>query len=64
MLATLTYTNYLLDNPMRAHELHQLGHLVRAVPVRALTPPVGRENLDVLCDAVVRAAGSGMPVHA
>ena len=64
MLATLTYANYLLDHPMRAHELHQLGHLVRAVPVRAVTPPVGRENLDVLCDAVVRAAGSGMPVHA
>jgi hypothetical protein len=28
--------------------LIQLGALVRAVPVRALTPPVGRENLDGL----------------
>lgn len=63
-LATLTYANYLLDPAMRAHELHQLGHLVRAVPVRALTPPVGRENLDALCDAVVRAADRGVPVPA
>ena len=55
-LATLTYANYLLDPAMRAHELTQLGALVRAVPVRALTPPLGRENLDALCDAVVRAA--------
>ena len=36
----------------------------RAVPVRALTPPVGRENLDALCDAVVRAAERREPVPA
>ena len=61
-LATLTYANYLLDPAMRAHELIQLGALVRAVPVLALTPPVGRENLDALCDAVVRAAEQSLPV--
>jgi hypothetical protein len=55
-LATLTYANYLLDAPMRARELAQLGALVRSVPVRALVPPHGREHLDSLCDAVVRAA--------
>jgi hypothetical protein len=63
-LATLTYANYLLDAPLRALELQQLGALVRAVPVRALTPPVGRENLDALCAAVVRAADVGEPVPA
>jgi hypothetical protein len=63
-LATLTYANYLLDPPMRAQELVQLGALVRAVPVLALTPPVGRENLDRLCDAIVRAADARMAAHA
>ena len=63
-LATLTYANYLLDHSTRAVELHQLGRLVRAVPVRALTPPAGREKLDALCDAVVRAADSRAPVSA
>ena len=63
-LATLTYANYLLDAPMRAHELMQLGALVRAVPVRALTPPVGRVHLDALCDAIVRAAETRTPAHA
>jgi hypothetical protein len=63
-LATLTYANYLLDPAMRAHELTQLGALVRAVPVRALTPPVGRENLDALCDAIARAAEAAVPVLA
>lgn len=63
-LATLTYANYLLDPPMRAQELMQLGALVRAVPVLALTPPVGRENLDQLCDAIVRAAEAHTPAHA
>jgi len=54
-LATLTYANYLLDAPMRARELMQLGALVRAVPVIALTPPSGRAGLGRLCDAIVRA---------
>ena len=63
-LATLTYANYLLDPAMRAHELHQLGALVRAIPVCALTPPIGRENLDALCDAVVRAADDAAAVPA
>jgi hypothetical protein len=63
-LATLTYANYLLDPAMRAHELTQLGALVRAVPVCALTPPYGREHLDSLCDAVVRAAEHGLAVPA
>ena len=57
-LATLTYANYLLDAPMRAHELIQLGALVRAVPVVAVTPPAGREGLGHLCDAIVRAAAT------
>ena len=63
-LATLTYANYLLDAPMRARELMQLGALVRALPVLSLTPPVGRENLDQLCDAIVRAADASTPAHA
>ena len=63
-LATLTYANYLLDAPMRARELMQLGALVRALPVLSLTPPVGRENLDQLCDAIVRAAEAHTPAHA
>jgi hypothetical protein len=63
-LATLTYANYLLDPPMRAQELMQLGALVRAVPVLALTPPVGRVHLDRLCDAIVRAAEAHTPAHA
>jgi hypothetical protein len=63
-LATLTYANYLLDPVMRAQELMQLGALVRAVPVSALTPPAGRENLDALCDAIIRAAEHRTAVHA
>ena len=63
-LATLSYANYLLDPSMRARELIQLGALVRAAPVRALTPPVGRENLDALCDAIVRAAEAAVPMLA
>ena len=63
-LAALTYANYLLDPAMRAHELHQLGTLVRTVPVRAVTPPIGHENLDALCEAVVRAADDHAPVPA
>jgi hypothetical protein len=57
-LATLTYANYLLDTPMRAHELIQLGTLVRSVPVLAVTPWSGRAGLGPLCDAIVRAAGA------
>ena len=63
-LATLTYANYLLEGAMRAQELVQLGALVRAVPVSALTPPAGREHLDALCDAIVRAAEARTAVHA
>jgi hypothetical protein len=55
-LATLTYANYLLDAPMRAHELMQLGALVRTVPVLAVTPPTGRNGLDLLCNAILDAA--------
>jgi hypothetical protein len=55
-LATLTYANYLLDAPMRAHELLQLGALARSVPVIAVTPPSGRDGLGRLCDAIVRVA--------
>jgi hypothetical protein len=54
-LAALSYANYLLDARMRAHELTQLGALLRAVPVRALTVPAGREGLDALCGAIARA---------
>ena len=63
-LATLTYANYMLDAPMRARELTQLGALVRAVPVRSLTPPAGSDRLDALCDAIVRAAGPRTPARA
>ena len=63
-LATLTYANYLLDGAMRAHELGQLGALVRAVPISALTPAAGREHLDELCDAIMRAADARTTVHA
>ena len=57
-LAPLTYANYLLDTPMRAHELMQLGALVRSVPVLAVTPWPGRDGLGPLCDTIVRAAGA------
>ena len=63
-LATLTYANYLLDPAMRARELQQLGALVRAVPVHAVTPPIGHENLDALCRAVAGAADDRMRVPA
>ena len=63
-IATLTYANYLLDHATRARELHQLGALVRALPVRAVTPPVGHENLDALCEAIVHAADDRAPVPA
>ncbi len=63
-LATLTYANYLLDAPMRAHELMQLGALVRAVPILAVTPPTGRDGLELLCDSIVRAAGTCTAEHA
>jgi hypothetical protein len=63
-LATLTYANYLLDTPMRSHELMQLGALVRAVPILAVTPPTGRHGLERLCDAIVRAADAGAPMLA
>lgn len=63
-LATLTYANYLLDAPMRARELTQLGALVRTVPVRSLTPPAGRDRLGALCDAIVRAAVPRTPARA
>ena len=55
-LATLTYANYLLDAHMRAHELPQLGALERSVPLLAVTPRPGRDGLERLCDAIVRAA--------
>ena len=55
-LATLTSANYLLDTPMRSHELMQLGALVRSVPVLSVTPPSGREGLELLCDAIVSGA--------
>jgi hypothetical protein len=54
-LAANSYANYLLDAPMRAHELMQLGALVRTVPVLAVTPPEGRDGLALLCDAIVHA---------
>jgi hypothetical protein len=63
-LATLSYANYLLDAPMRARELAQLGALVRAVPVCTLTPPEGRDGLDALCHAMVRAATPRVRMHA
>ncbi|HEX7980631.1 MAG TPA: hypothetical protein VF461_18655, partial [Gemmatimonadaceae bacterium] len=63
-LATLTYANYLLDTPMRAHELMQLGVLVRSVPVVAVTPAAGRDGLGPLCDAIVRAADARVAVPA
>jgi hypothetical protein len=63
-LAALTYANYLLDAPMRAGELAQLGALVRAVSVYELTPTSGREHLDALCDAIARTAGAPLPAGA
>jgi hypothetical protein len=63
-LATLTYANYLLDAPMRARELMQLGALVRSVPVIAVTPQPGRDGLERLCEAIVRATASRVAVSA
>ncbi len=62
-LATLTYANYLLDAPMRACELLQLGALVRTVPVLAVTPPTGRAGLERLCDSLVCTTSAHAAVH-
>ena len=63
-LATLTYANYLLDTPMRATELAQLGALARAVPVLSVAPSTDSDGVNRLCDAIVRIASRHAPVRA
>ena len=55
-LVTLTYSNYLLDDAMRATELGQLGELVRRVPVHRVVRGVDGRSLDALCDVITGAA--------
>jgi hypothetical protein len=48
-----TYTNYLLDRPMRAREFALLGQLVGRVRLRRLVPREDRTRLPALCDLVL-----------
>ena len=60
-LTASTYCNYLLDAPTRAHELQQLGALLRAVAARRLAS-AGDELLpDALCDLILRDVGAVRP---
>jgi hypothetical protein len=60
-LATLTYANYLLDTPMRATELAQLGALVRDVPVISVAASNDPDALGELCETVIRLAHAQAP---
>lgn len=48
-----TYTNYLLDQAMRAREFELLGRLVLQAPLRQITPHTEITRLPELCRAIV-----------
>ena len=48
-----TYTNYALDESMRAREFRTLGHLVRTIPVRLVTPHSSSARLLDLCKTIL-----------
>ena len=47
-----TYSNYLLDKPMRAREFEVLSRLVHRVPVRRALPSADFARIDALCEAI------------
>ena len=62
-LTTLTYANYLLDTPMRAFELAQLGELARTVPVYSISASSDPAEIGELCEAIARVASPPMPAY-
>jgi hypothetical protein len=52
-LINQTYANYALDAPMRAGEFQALGRLVRALPVRKVTPHADPARLMDMCRAIL-----------
>jgi hypothetical protein len=52
-LVTNTYTNYLLDKPLRAHEFEFLSRVVKYIPVRQITPHTDLRRLGDLIETVV-----------
>ncbi len=52
-LVANTYTNYLLDQLLRAQEFHFLARLVARVPIRRVTPHTDPTLLDRLCEVIL-----------
>ncbi len=52
-LVANTYTNYLLDQEMRAREFDLLGRLIANVPVRRITPHSDPARLPDLCRTIL-----------
>jgi hypothetical protein len=53
-LITNTYTNYLLDKQLRAHEFELLSRVVKNIPLRQITPHTNIDRLPDLMTAVLR----------
>jgi hypothetical protein len=53
-LVANTYTSYLLDKEMRAHEFEVLGRVARHVRMRRVVSGVGFDRLEPLCAAIAR----------
>ncbi|MGH9848286.1 MAG: hypothetical protein ACREBD_00380 [Blastocatellia bacterium] len=52
-LVTNSYTNYMLDETMRAREFELLGRVVAGVPLRRVTPHTDPARLSALCRAIL-----------
>jgi hypothetical protein len=52
-LVANTYTNYLLDQEMRAREFDVLGRLIKNVPLRKLKPHSDPARLPDLCQFIL-----------
>jgi hypothetical protein len=52
-LVTNTYTNYLLDQEMRAREFDLLGRILHNLPLRKLTPHSDPARLPELCQFIL-----------
>lgn len=53
MLVANTYTNYLLDQTMRAREFDVIGRLAPQVPLRRITPHADPARLPELCQTII-----------
>jgi hypothetical protein len=51
-LISNTCASHLLTSPLRAHEFDELARLVRAVPVRSLSPSDDLARIDQLCQLI------------